>query len=641
MSGKALPHTIFTEFDIYLFKTGQHHQLYNKLGNRQIELNGSKGTYFAVYAPAARSVQVIGNFNNWEGANYDLFVRWDGSGIWEGFIPGIDRGEMYKYKIYSHYDSKVREKSDPYGFYFEMAPGTACITWDTWFEWDDGEWMKKRKDFNAYDSPISIYEVHLGSWKKQLSELRSLHYSELAEELVDYVVKMGFTHVELLPVTEHPFYPSWGYLSTGFFAPTSRFGAPQELMSLIQAFHKAGIGVILDWVPAHFPADDSWLADFDGSHVYEHPNPKKGYHPDWNSLIFNFERPEIQSFLLSSAHFWLDRYHIDGLRVDAVASMLYLDYSRNEGEWDPNEYGGNENFPAIGFLKNLNQSTYERFPGIMMMAEESTAFQGITRPVYQGGLGFGFKWMMGWMNDTLRYLERNPIYRKYHHNEISFSMAYAYSETYILPLSHDEVVHGKRSLVYKMPGDDWQRFANLRLLYSYMFSHPGHKLLFMGNEIGQTSEWNVDGSVEWHLLDHDPHKGIWQLILDLNALFTSEPALYQYSFVYKGFQWIDHGDHENSILAYVRHSEKEMILVVCNFTPSVHDDYRLGIPEEGTWKEIFNSNSTKFWGTGEHHNGKVLTDKIESHGFDQSLSLEIPPLGVIYLKKKKKRNAKK
>ncbi|MEL6124549.1 MAG: 1,4-alpha-glucan branching protein GlgB, partial [Bacteroidota bacterium] len=448
MQNQVVAHSRFSEYDIYLFKSGRHYRLYEKLGAHNMTLDGVAGTYFAVFAPAAREVQVIGNFNYWTGQNHKLLVRWDSSGIWEGFIPGVEKGELYKYKIYSHYDAQVREKADPYGFFFEMAPRTSTITWDTWFEWDDEKWMNKRKSTNAYSSPISIYEVHLGSWKK-IENGRSLNYDELADELVAYVKDMGYTHVELMPVTEHPFFPSWGYLSTGFFAPTSLFGSPQEFMALVERFHQEGIGVILDWVPAHFPSDDAWLADFDGSCVYEHPNPKRGFHPDWNSLIFNYQRPEVRSFLISSAHFWLDRYHIDGLRVDAVASMLYLDYSRKDGEWEPNMYGGNENLEAISFLKDLNQSIYGAFPGVIMSAEESTAFGGVTRPVHEGGLGFGFKWMMGWMNDTLRYMERDPIHRKYHHNEISFSMAYAYSESYMLPLSHDEVVHGKNNLPYK------------------------------------------------------------------------------------------------------------------------------------------------------------------------------------------------
>ncbi len=634
MAHKVIAHSILTEYDIYLFKSGQHTSLYDKLGSRQIEVGGRKGTYFAVYAPAARSVQVIGNFNYWNGRDYELHVRWDSSGIWEGFVPDVERGELYKYRIQSHYDNVIREKADPYGLFFEMAPQTSSITWDTWYEWDDKSWIEARSKFNPYAEPVSIYEVHLGSWKKK-EDQTSLNYVELAVELVEYVVDMGFTHVELLPVTEHPYYPSWGYLSTGFFAPTSRFGSPQDFMALVDALHQAGIGVILDWVPAHFPSDESWLADFDGSKVYEHPNPKKGFHPDWNSLIFNYERPEVQSFLLSSAHFWLDRYHIDGLRVDAVASMLYLDYSRDDGEWDPNEYGTNENLAAISFLKELNKSCYGTHPGIMMMAEESTAFGGVSKPVHEGGLGFGFKWMMGWMNDTLRYMEREPIHRQHHHNEVSFSMAYAYSESFVLPLSHDEVVHGKRSLINKMPGDEWQRFANVRLLYAYMYTHPGHKLLFMGDEIGQTTEWSVDDGIAWHLLDHEPHDGMKKMIQELNALYKREKALHQFSFEPKGFQWIDHTDHKNSVLSYIRHSDDEMLLVVCNFTPIAHQSYRVGVPDRSKWIEMFNSNDYKYWGSGACLNKNTKSEAIDAHGYGHSVDIKLPPLGVTIMKAKK------
>ncbi len=633
MQNKVLSHSLFSEYDIFLFKSGKHFKLYEKLGSHQVEVDGQKGTYFSVYAPAARSIQVIGNFNEWQGQGYELNVRWDNSGIWEGFIPDVERGELYKYKILSHYDNTVREKSDPYGQLFEMAPRTSSITWDTWHEWKDHEWMTKREQFNPYNSPVSIYELHLGSWKKKTEDGTSLSYLEMAKELVTYVLEMGYTHVELMPVTEHPYYPSWGYLSTGLFAPTSRYGSPQEFMVLVEALHIAGIGVLVDWVPAHFPSDISWLADFDGSKVYEHPNPKKGFHPDWNSLIFNYERPEVRSFLISSAHFWFERYHIDGLRVDAVASMLYLDYSREEGEWDPNEYGSNENLAAISFLKDLNLSCYSSFSGIMMIAEESTSFSGVTRPVDQGGLGFGFKWMMGWMNDTLRYMERETVHRQHHHNEVSFSMAYAYTESFVLPLSHDEVVHGKGSLVNKMPGDDWQKFANIRLMFSYMYTHPGHKLLFMGDDLGQTSEWSVDEGVPWYLLDHLPHKGIQLMVKELNQLYKKEDALHRYSFEPKGFQWIDHSDHANSVLSYVRHgSDGEMILVVCNFTPSIQDSYRVGVPLKGKWKEIFNSDNKKYWGSGEHLNKVIESENVSAHGQGDSLSIKLSPLAVTLLK---------
>ena len=633
MANYVMSHSILTEYDIYIFKSGRHHLLYDKLGSRELVIDGVKGTYFAVYAPAARAVEVIGNFNQWNGRRHQLHVRWDSSGIWEGWIPELKLGELYKYRIYSNYDHHVREKADPYGLAFEQAPRTSTITWDTWYEWRDEDWMAERASYNPYNSPVSIYELHLGSWKKKADQT-SLSYREMAVDLADYVKDMGYTHVELLPITEHPFYPSWGYLSTGFFAPTSRYGGPQDFMYLIDTLHQAGIGVILDWVPAHFPADAAWLADFDGSNVYEHPNPKKGYHPDWNSLIFNFERPEVRSFLISSANFWLDRYHIDGLRVDAVASMLYLDYSRKEGEWDPNEYGTNENLGAISFLKELNKSCYTNHPGIMMMAEESTAFDGVTQPVHDGGLGFGYKWMMGWMNDTLRYLERDPIHRKHHYNEISFSMAYAYSENYVLPLSHDEVVHGKKALVSKMPGDEWQRFAQLRLLYAYMYTHPGHKLLFMGNDIGQTAEWDIDHGVQWHLLDHAPHQGVQQLVKDLNHLLLDHPALSEKSFEHHGFQWIDHSDHDNCVLSYLRYSEDQTMLVVCNFTPTAHDRYRLGVPDKSKWREVLNTNQQNYWGSDTHTNPALSkTTDVGCHGFEHTLEISLPPLGVTILEK--------
>lgn len=603
------------------------------MGAHYIEVDGVGGTYFAVFAPAAQWVAVVGNFNEWQSTDYQLNVRWDSSGIWEGFIPDVGKGELYKYRIASHYDSKIREKSDPYGFFFEKAPKTASISWDTHYDWKDTSWMQKRPKVDLYHTAMSIYEVHVGSWKKNVQG-DSLSYAEMATELVDYVKEMGYTHVEMLPVTEHPYFPSWGYLTTGFFAPTSRFGSPQEFMSLVEAFHLAGIGVLVDWVPAHFPADDGWLADFDGSHVYEHPNPKRGFHPDWNSLIFNYERPEVRSFLLSCAHFWLEKYHIDGLRVDAVASMLYLDYSREQGGWDPNIYGGNENLEAISFLKDLNETIYMQHQGVVMIAEESTAFAGVTRPVSDGGLGFGFKWMMGWMNDTIEYMKRDPIYRQYHHNEISFSMAYAYSENFVLPLSHDEVVHGKQSLVYKMPGDEWQKMANLRLLYAYMYGHPGHKLLFMGSEIGQTTEWNLDTGVRWDLLEYDYHKGIQRCIADLNRLLTAEAALYADNFSGEGFEWIDHSDHKNSVLAFVRKGKRQQIMVVCNFTPNVLEDYRLGVGKKGKWTEIFNSDDERYGGSHQKNTGSLKTEAVASHGKDLSVSLTLPPLGVVFLKYK-------
>lgn len=627
---KTIPYSNLTDFDIDLFKSGNHFRLYEKLGAHPITHEGSSGYYFGLYAPGASRVELIGSFNDWEGQDYGLYVRWDHSGIWEGFVPGVQKGDLYKFRIHSNHDSKVREKADPFAIATEQMPKSASVCWNLDYKWSDDRWLVDRKKANSLTNPISIYELHLGSWKKQNGH--SLGYKECAIELVEYVLKMGFTHVEFLPLTEHPYYPSWGYLSTSYFAPTSRYGSPQELMHLINVLHGAGIGVIMDWVPAHFPSDEFALADFDGTHLYEHPDPKKGYHSDWNSLIFNYERPEIVSFLISSAHFWLQKYHLDGLRVDAVSSMIYLDYSRTEGEWEANIYGGNENLAAIDFIKKLNSSCYHSFPDTIMIAEESTAYNGVTTPVDHGGLGFGLKWMMGWMNDTLRYMARDPIHRNFHHNEISFSMAYAYSENFILPLSHDEVVHGKNSNAYKMPGDDWQRFANLRLLYSYMFAHPGQKLLFMGNEIGQTSEWNVNESMDWHLLEFEPHKGLQTCIQDLNELYRNETALHRFNYEARGFEWIDHQDHKNCMLSFLRKSEDTTILIVCNFLPTTHSEYTIGVPEAKSWQCVFNSDSERYGGSGYaiKKDLKVLTKS--SHGRNHSIDVSIPPLSVIIYK---------
>lgn len=625
-------YSLFTEFDIFLFRSGKHYKLFNLFGSHQLEVDGVKGTYFAVYAPAARELEVIGNFNKWDGTQHKLFVRWDGSGIWEGFIPGIGHGELYKYRIYSNHDQRIRDKPDPYAFFFEQAPKTSGITWSLDYKWGDNAWMEKRKKTNLYQSAMSIYEVHLGSWKKNKEGTRSLHYTELADELVSYVKDMKFTHVELLPITEHPYYPSWGYLSTGFFAPTSRYGTPEEFMYLIDSFHNNDIGVILDWVPAHFPSDTDFLADFDGSSVFEHPNPKKGYHPDWDSLIFNFDRPEICSFLISSARFWLDKYHIDGLRVDAVASIIYLDYSREEGQWERNIHGGNENLEAIAFLKSLNTACYDGQEGIVMIAEESTAFPAISKPVHDGGLGFGFKWMMGWMNDILRYLERDPVHRQYHQGEITFSMVYAFSENFILPFSHDEVVHGKASMIHKMPGDDWRRFAGLRGLYGYMFMHPGHKLLFMGNEFAQRSEWNFNTGLQWDLLSQESHKGIQDLVRDLNAIIAKQKALTKENFNPSGFEWIDHSDNKNSIITFLRKAGRSSLLVLCNFTPEVHRTYEVGVPKKGAWREILNTDDVKYGGSGVINKKVIKSLKKERHGRPYSVELCVPPLATIVLK---------
>jgi 1,4-alpha-glucan branching enzyme len=633
MGSKVKGYSLFSEFDIELFAAGKHFNLFEKFGSHIVKHEGDTGCYFSVYAPAAKNVEVIGDFNYWDGSEYALNVRWDGSGIWEGFIPKVENGQAYKYRIYSNHDNKVREKADPYARQYEMPPKTASIVCDKSYKWADDKWIKERGGHNSLEAPISVYEVHLGSWRKN-NEGYSLSYIEMANSLVDYVVDMGFSHVEFLPVMEHPYYPSWGYLSTGYFAPTSRYGNPNDFKYLVDKFHEGGVGVILDWVPAHFPSDEHALADFDGSQLYEHPDRSKGFHPDWNSLIFNFERPQIQSYLISSAHFWCKQFHIDGLRVDAVASMIYLDYSRKADEWSPNVFGSNIYLASVEMLKELNKSIYSAFPDVQMIAEESTAFDGVTRPVHNNGLGFGLKWMMGWMNDTLEYFSKDPIHRKYHHHEISRSLTYAFSENYILPLSHDEVVHGKQSLLSKMPGDEWQRFANLRLLYTYMFTHPGQKLLFMGDELAQTDEWDVNKSLPWHLLDQKLNKGIQEIVKQLNAIYKRETSLFNNNYVQSGFEWIDYSDNENTILAYIRKGEKESVVVILNFSPVVRNDYRVGMPSKGLYKEIFNSDAEVFGGGNVVNRKAIKAEKIKMHNREWSCSLTIPPLAGIVLKLK-------
>jgi len=627
-------HSLFSDYDLYLFAAGLHTRLYEKFGSHITKVDNEKGTYFAVYAPAARSIEVIGDFNGWQGQDHKLNVRWDDSGIWEGFIPKVGKGDLYKYRIYSHHDDKVREKADPYARLYEMPPKSASIVWEDDYKWKDKPWLSNRKTTNNLDSPMSIYEVHLGSWKKSEDGSRSLHYDELATEMVNYVKEMNFTHVEFMPVMEHPYYPSWGYLCTGYFAPSSRYGDPALFKFLVDSFHKAGIGVILDWVPAHFPSDEHALADFDGSQLYEHPDRSKGFHPDWNSLIFNFERPQVRSFLLSSARFWLDQYHADGLRVDAVASMIYLDYSREEGEWTPNEFGGNEYLAAVDLLKTLNKNMYVDFPDIQMIAEESTAFPGVTRPVHNDGLGFGLKWMMGWMNDGLEYFSKDPIHRKYHHGDISRSLTYAFSENYLLPLSHDEVVHGKGSLYEKMPGDDWQKMANIRLLFLSMYTHPGQKLLFMGCEFGQTSEWNVNYSLHWELLDSPLHAGLKSYVSTLNEIYKNEEALYELNYKPEGYEWIDYSDSENTVLSFIRRSSSSYVVVILNFSPVVRDSYRVGVPENASFHEILNSDLSKFGGSNVINSATIKAEKISTHGRDYSVSVKLPPLAGIILKVK-------
>ena len=627
------PHSLFTDFDINLFKAGKHFRLHEKLGAHIIEVNGIKGVYFAVWAPSAKAVDVIGDFNYWVEGEHKLNVRWDGSGIWEGFIPGVQKGSTYKYLITCNNRNIKTEKADPFAKLCEHPPRTASVVWDLDYKWKDTSWMKSRKDKNGLDKPYSVYEVHLGSWKRN-SEGNFLTYLEFAEELVRHVKETGFTHVEFMPIMEYPYDPSWGYQLVGYFAPTSRFGKPQDFMVLVDKLHQAGIGVILDWVPSHFPDDAHGLGFFDGSNLFEHPDRKKGYHPDWKSLVFNYGRNEVRSFLISNAIFWLDLYHADGLRVDAVASMLYLDYSRKDGEWDPNIYGGNENLDTISFLKDFNEAVYANFEGVQTIAEESTSFPMVSRPTSIGGLGFGMKWMMGWMHDTLQYFQKEPVYRRYHQNDLTFSMTYAFTENFMLPLSHDEVVYGKNSIANKMPGDEWQKFANLRLLYGYMFTHPGAKLLFQGAEFGQTREWNFEASLDWHLLEFGYHKGIKSVITDLNALYKNYPALHEKQFSADGFEWINYSDHQNAVMSYIRRgiNRKDDLIIVCNFTPVVRTNYRIGVPTKGKLTEIFNSDATMYAGSGVSNAKPIKIDAESWNGREFSAALVLPPLSVIVFK---------
>ena len=624
------PYSLFTEFDINLFKAGKHYRLYEKMGSHLVTVDGIEGTYFAVWAPTAKQVSVIGDFNFWMEGEHQLNVRWDSSGIWEGFIPLVTKGNAYKYKIQSNNNDIKTEKADPYARRCEHPPKTASIVWDDSYKWKDKDWMKKRKEKNALDAPYSVYEVHLGSWKRQVEEDRFLSYYELADDLVNYVKDMNFTHVELMPIMEYPYDPSWGYQLTGYFAPSSRFGYPEEFKYLVDKLHQNDIGIILDWVPSHFPEDAHGLGFFDGSNLYEHPDPRKGYHQDWKSLIFNYERNEVKSFLISNAAFWMDQYHADGLRVDAVASMLFLDYSREDGEWEPNIYGGRENLAAIDFLKELNQEIYASFPDVQTIAEESTAFPGVSKPVFLGGLGFGMKWMMGWMHDTLDYFSKDPVYRKYHQNDITFSLAYAFSENFMLPLSHDEVVYGKNSILGRMPGDEWQRFANLRLLYGYMFTHPGTKLNFMGGEIAQYDEWDFQGSVNWNLLEFEPHKNFQNYFKELNKVYRTTPALYEKAFTGEGFEWISYDDHENCVMSYMRkgYESKDDVVVICNLTPTVRENYKIGIPVSGKLKELFNSDAKAFGGSDVSNKKQITIKKDPWNGKDYSAEVTLSPLSV-------------
>ena len=627
--------TLLTDFDIHLFREGKHYHLYNKLGSHLMEYMGTKGVYFALWAPNAEKISVIGDFNNWNREAHPMSARWDNSGIWEVFIPVAKKGSLYKYYIQSNTGYEA-EKGDPFAFQWETPPNTASMVWDLENTWNDNVWMKDRDSKKGKPQPMSVYELHLGSWKRVPEDnLRSLTYLELAEQLPGYIKEMGFTHVEFMPVMEHPFFGSWGYQITGYFAPSSRFGTPQEFMQLIDSLHREGIGVILDWVPSHFPNDLHGLHYFDGTHLYEHEDPRKGFHPDWQSYIFNYGRNEVRSFLISNALFWLDKFHVDGLRVDAVASMLYLDYSRKEGEWEPNEFGGRENLEAISFLKEFNEVVYKEFPDAVTIAEESTAWPMVSKPTYIGGLGFGMKWMMGWMHDTLEYFSKDPLYRRHHQNTITFSSNYAFTENFMLPLSHDEVVYGKQSILNKMPGDEWNKFANLRTLYSYMFAHPGTKLLFMGAEFGQTTEWNHDSSLEWHLTNEQPHARIQETLKELNKLYKQEPALYEKAFSHEGFEWVDINDEENSIVSFLRKGKdpEDNILVVCNFVPVPRENYRIGVQQSGSWKEIFNSDEERFGGSNVRNREKINSEELPAHRQNNSISLTIPPMAVIYLKK--------
>src|SRR5512143_481796 len=626
--------SLLTDHDIYLFKQGNHFKVYEKLGSHVMTVDDTAGTLFAVWAPNAAKVSVIGDFNGWDKHAHALRVRDDGSGIWEGFIPGVSQGTLYKYHIRSRVQNHEAAKGDPFAFSWEVPPKTASIVWDVSYAWNDSEWMKDRHRRNALSSPISVYELHPGSWRRVPEENnRSLTYRELADILPAYLKDSGFTHVEFMPVMEHPFYGSWGYQVTGYFAPTSRYGTPQDFMHLIDRLHQEGIGVILDWVPSHFPGDAHGLVYFDGTHLYEHEDPKQGFHPEWTSYIFNHGRYEVRNFLISSALFWLDKYHADGLRIDAVASMLYLDYARKEGEWIPNQYGGRENIEAIDFLRSLNREVYRAFPDVQTIAEESTSWPMVSRPIHVGGLGFGMKWNMGWMHDTLDYLRQPPIYRKYHHDRLTFSIWYAFFENFVLALSHDEVVHGKGSLIGKMPGDAWQQFANLRLLYGYMWAHPGKKLLFMGGEFGQRREWAHEEGLEWDVLGYPEHAGTQRWVADLNALLRAEPALHQLDFDARGFEWIDCRDADASVISFLRRPrEGPPVLVVCNFTPVPRTNYTVGVPEGGYWREILNSDAAIYGGSGMGNLGGVDAAPVPAQGRFHSLVLTLPPLAVVFFK---------
>jgi 1,4-alpha-glucan branching enzyme len=623
---------LLTDEDIYLFNEGNHFRLYDRLGSHVIATGESSGTYFAVWAPDAERVFVIGDFNGWNKENHFLSPRGQ-SGIWEGFFSGIGKGALYKYHVASRFQGYRADKADPLSIFNEIPPRTASIVWDLDYAWGDGDWMANRHRLNRLDQPITIYEMHLGSWRRVYHEgNRSLSYRELAPQLADYLERLGYTHVELLPVMDHPFFGSWGYQITGYFAPSGNFGTPQDLMYLIDYLHQRNIGVILDWVPSHFPGDEHGLGFFDGTHLYEHADPRQGYHPDWKSYIFNYGRKEVQSFLISNALFWLDRYHIDGLRVDAVASIIYRDYARNDGEWIPNKYGGRENIEAIEFLRRLNEAVYHYRPDVQTIAEESTAWPMVSRPSYVGGLGFGLKWDMGWMHDTLEYMRKDPVHRRHHQDKLTFRMLYAFHENFVLPLSHDEVVYGKGSLLEKMSGDDWQKFANLRALFGYMYAQPAKKLLFMGGEFGQRREWAHDTSLDWDLLGYPPHVGMHQWLQDLNWFYRREPALYELDCEPAGFEWIDCGDADSSVVSLIRKgkSTSTLVLVACNFTPVPRTGYRIGAPRPGFWREVLNSDAVEYGGSGMGNSGGVEAIGDSLHGRPYSLTITLPPLSVVF-----------
>ncbi|MBI3477248.1 MAG: 1,4-alpha-glucan branching protein GlgB [Acidobacteria bacterium] len=627
--------SLLTAEDLYLFNEGSHYRLHEKMGAHVVESKGVSGTVFSVWAPNARSVNVIGSFNGWNHTSHPLHPR-ENSGIWEGFVPGIGKGEGYKFHIVSNQHGHRVDKADPFGLFMEKPPRTASVVWDIEYGWNDSAWLGKRAERNSLHSPMSIYEIHMGSWMRVPEEHdRPLSYREAAPRLAEYVGRLGFTHVEFLPIMEHPFYGSWGYQTTGYFAPTARYGTPQDFMYLVDYLHQHNIGVILDWVPSHFPTDAHGLAYFDGTHLYEHADSRQGFHPDWKTLIFNYGRAEVRSFLMSSAMFWLERYHIDGLRVDAVASMLYLDYSRKEGEWIPNQYGGRENLEAIDFLRRFNSESYKEQPGIQTIAEESTSYPMVSRPTHLGGLGFGLKWDMGWMHDTLDYFQHDPIFRQYHHNSLTFRMLYSFHENFVLPLSHDEVVHGKGSLINKMPGDDWQKFANLRLLFAYMFAQPGKKLMFMGCEFGQYREWSHDRSLDWNLLEGPLHRGLQSWMEQLNRAYRSEGALHYFDNDPQGFEWVDCNDAPASVISLLRKgkSEDDAMLITCNFTPVPRVGYKVGVPSGGYWKEILNSDAREYGGSGIGNMGGTEALNESAHGRPHSLRLTLPPLGALFLKK--------